>query len=245
MGVAPVIADDENQAGAETAAKASGSDPFGAIVQILPWSKFESTVIEAKTLAQPEQFDSLSMLNERYASMRKFAPMLLANFEFQAAPNTADLLQAIDILRDLNNSGKRTLPDKVPTSFVRPRWKPYVTPDGLPVDRRYYELCVLSELRDRLRAGDVWVAGSRQYRNFETHLLPAAAFQVMRKEPLLIAIETDLPQYLADRRRSLQEKMIEVASKAERNALPDVVSITSKRSRSESMRVYLGVSDKN
>lgn len=44
----------------------------------------------------------------------------------------------------------------------------------------------------------------------------------MRKEPLPIAIETDLPQYLADRRRSLQEKKIEVASKAERNALPDV-----------------------
>ena len=154
--------------------------------------------------------------------MRKYAPMLLANFEFQAAPGNADLLQAIGILRDMNTTGKRILPDKVPTSFVRPRWQPYVTPDGLPIDRRYYELCVLSELRDHLRAGDISVAGSRQYKNFETHLIPTATFQAMRKEPLPLAIETDLPKYLAERRRSLQERLIEVAGKAERNALPDV-----------------------
>jgi hypothetical protein len=110
------------------AAKASGSDPFVAIEQILPWAEFESTVTEAKTLAQPEQFDFLSLLNERYASMRKFAPMLLANFEFQASPGTDELLKAINILRDMNTVGKRTLPDEAPTSFVRPRWQPYVMP---------------------------------------------------------------------------------------------------------------------
>ena len=175
------------------AAKISGNDPFGAIEQILPWDEFESTVTEAKKLAQPEQFDSLSLLTERYASMRKFAPMLLANFEFQASSGSADLLQAINILRDLNAAGKRTLPEEAPTSFVRPRWQHYVMPAGLPLDRRYYELCVLSELRDRLRAGDIWVAGSRQYKNFETHLIPTTKFQNMRMEPLPLAIDTGLP----------------------------------------------------
>lgn len=203
-------------------AKASGNDPFGAIEQILPWVEFEATVSEAKTLAQPEQFDSFSLLNERYASVRKFAPMLLANFEFQSSPSTTDLLQAILILRDLNAAGRRLLPDKVPTGFVRPRWQPYVMPSGLPIDRRYYELCVLSELKDRLRAGDIWVAGSRQYQNFEAHLIPASTFQAMRTEPLPLAIETELPQYLSGRKSALQEKMTEVASKAERSALPDV-----------------------
>ncbi len=80
----------------------------------------------------------------------------------------------------------------------------------------------MSELRDRLRAGDIWVAGSRQYKNFETHLIPTTTFHKMRMEPLPLAIDTDLPQYLAERKKSLQEKIIEVASKAEHNALPDV-----------------------
>ncbi len=162
------------------------------------------------------------LLSERYVSIRKFAPLLLANFEFQAAAGTADLLRAIDILRDMNATGRRTLPDEVPTSFVRPRWQPYVSPHKQPIDRRNYELCVFSELRDRLRAGDVWVAGSRQYQDFETHLMSAATFQAMRKEPLPLSIEPEFPQYLAERQRCLQEKMTEVSSKAQQNELPDV-----------------------
>ena len=42
-------------------------------------------------------------------------------------------------------------------------------------DRRLYETAVLATLRDRLRGSDIWVAGSRDYRAFEDHLLPAAA----------------------------------------------------------------------
>jgi len=45
-----------------------------------------------------------------------------------------------------------------------------VTPDG-PIDWRYYEICVLSELRGRLPCGDIWVAGSRRYRSFEERLI--------------------------------------------------------------------------
>ena len=31
------------------------------------------------------------------------------------------------------------------------------------MDRRYYELCAMSELKNALRSGDVWVEGSRQH----------------------------------------------------------------------------------
>jgi hypothetical protein len=64
-------------------------------------------------------------------------------------------------------------PRHVPTGFVKPRWRPHVYASG-GVDRHFYELCALAELRDRLRAGDIWVTGSRQYRDFETYLIPAA-----------------------------------------------------------------------
>jgi hypothetical protein len=41
---------------------------------VLPWPKFESTVAEAQTLAQPEDFDYPALLDQRYSSVRKFAP---------------------------------------------------------------------------------------------------------------------------------------------------------------------------
>ena len=202
-------------------ARFSGGDVFAAIEAVLPWPKFESTVAEAQTLAQPEAFDFLALLDDRYSSVRKFAPLLLAHFEFHAAPAAAELLQALDLLRDLNASGKRTLPEHVPTGFVKPRWRPYVFPSS-GVDRHFYELCALGELRDRLRAGDIWVTGSRQYRDFETYLIPAATFKAMQKEPLPLDVDTHFPSYLTECRQRLEDNLTTVASKAREKTLPDV-----------------------
>ena len=131
------------------------------------------------------------------------------------------MLQALDLLRDLNASGKRTLPEHVPTGFVKPRWRPYVFPSS-GVDRHFYERCALGELRDRLRAGDIWVTGSRQYRDFETYLIPAATFKAMQKEPLPLDVDTQLPSYLTECRQRLEDNLSTVASKAREKTLPDV-----------------------
>jgi hypothetical protein len=72
---------------------------------------------------------------------------------------SASLMRAIGVLREANRLQKSTLPKSAPTGFVRQRWTPHVMPGG-EIDRRHYELCALSELRDRLRAGHVWVAGA-------------------------------------------------------------------------------------
>ena len=202
-------------------ARSSGADAFAAIETVLPWAKFESTVAAAQTLAQPEEFDYLALLDDRYRSVRKFAPLLLEHFEFHAAPAAVELLQALDILRDLNVSGKRTLPAQVPTGFVKPRWRSHVFIAG-GVDRRFYEICALAELRDRLRAGDIWVTGSRQYRDFETYLIPAATFAVMQQAPLPLDIDTNLPSYMAECRERLDENLATVARKAREKTLPDV-----------------------
>jgi hypothetical protein len=58
---------------------------------------------------------------------------------------------------------------------VRPRWKRFVFSDG-DVDRRYYEFAVMSELKNALRGGDVWVPGSRQFKDFDEYLLPRDDF---------------------------------------------------------------------
>ena len=83
--------------------------------------------------------------------------------------------------------------------------------DGKP-DRRAWEVCVLSELRDRLRAGDIWVHGSRRYRNFEDCLLPKPTFAALRAEgPLPIGVAKDAAEYLAIQRASLADAMADVA----------------------------------
>ena len=91
-------------------------------------------------------------------------------------------------------------------------------------DRRYYELCVLSELRDRLRAGDIWVVGSRRYRAFEERLITRETLkQLERRGTLPIAVDADFERFTSARRALLNERMAAIDVKAKGRLLPDVV----------------------
>ena len=73
----------------------------------------------------------------------------------------------------------RKVPKDAPTSFVKKRWESLVfTDDG--VDRQFYELYTLAELKNALRAGDIWVQGSRQFKDFDEYLLPTQKFASLR-----------------------------------------------------------------
>jgi hypothetical protein len=174
---------------------------------VIPWERFRSSVAEAAALARPEEFDAYQSLGERYAGIRRWSPAFLEAFEFKSVPPSASLIRAIEALREINRTGKSTLPKTAPTGFVRQRWAPHVLPGGI-IDRRYYELCVLSELRDRLRAGDVWVTGSRQYRSFEERLISMETFRDLQKVGALpVAVETDFERFIAGRRDLLDDRL--------------------------------------
>ena len=85
------------------------------------------------------------------------------------------------MLQQLNLTHRRAVPE-APTDFVTLKWRPYVVaPDG-HIDRHYYELCTLWELRGALRAGNVWVPSSRRYANPDTYLIPKASWPALRPD---------------------------------------------------------------
>jgi hypothetical protein len=63
---------------------------------------------------------------------------------------------------------------------------------GQRIDRRFYELCVLSEVKNALRSGNLWIPGSRQFKDFEEYLIPPALFQAQLVEQRLgLVVETE------------------------------------------------------
>src|SRR5207244_13249880 len=91
------------------------------------------------------------------------------------------------------------------------------------IDRPFYERCALSTLRDRLRAGDVWVAGSRQYRAFDEYLVPQPAWRELREtQPIPVAVETTCETYLEQRRDEIHQAMTKVAGLLANDQLSDV-----------------------
>ncbi|EOD5600015.1 Tn3 family transposase [Pseudomonas aeruginosa] len=204
-------------------AKQAGRDPFAAIEAVMSWDAFAESVTEAQRLAQPEDFDFLHRIGESYATLRRYAPEFLDVLKLRAAPAAKDVLDAIEVLRSMNSDNARKVPTDAPTAFIKPRWKPLViTPEGL--DRRFYEICALSELKNALRSGDIWVKGSRQFRDFDDYLLPAEKFAALKREQALpLAINPNSDQYLEERLQLLDEQLATVARLAKDNELPDAI----------------------
>ena len=202
-------------------ARTTGADPFVAIESVLPWEDFTASVGEAQHLAQPADFDFLHRVSEHYATVRRYAPAFLATLPLRAAPAARSLLAAIDVLRGLNATGARKLPADAPTAFISKRWqKLVVTADGL--DRRHYELCALAELKNALRSGDMWVVGSRQFKDFEEYLVPAQPFAALLEAgELPLAVEADGEHYLRQRLAHLTQQLETVNGLAAAGELPD------------------------
>ena len=203
-------------------ARRTGADLEQAVAAEVGWTRFEAAVARAEALAAPDVADPTAELVARHQSVRKFAPKLLQAFAFEGAGSAKDLLAALEVIGATYAQGKRKLPASPPVRFVPPRWRPFVlTKAG--VDRPGYELCAFSELRERLRAGDVWVAGSRRYRAFDDDLLPRQSFEALKAAgPLPIVVAASFEDHLADRSARLKEVAASVVALARRGELPDV-----------------------
>ncbi len=204
-------------------AKQSGRDPFAAIEAVMSWDAFAESVTVAQKLAQPEDFDFLHRIGESYATLRRYAPDFLDVLKLRAAPAAKDVLDAVDVLRGLNTNNARKVPADAPTDFIKPRWRKLVMTDA-GIDRRYYELCTLSELKNSLRSGDIWVQGARQFKDFEGYLVPPEKFASLKQSSELpLTVATDCDQYLHDRLTLLETRLATINRMAAANDLPDAI----------------------
>ncbi len=204
------------------AARQQGRDPFAAIEAIVSWEAFSASVSEAEKLARNEDFDALSLITEYYPQLRRCAPILLETFEFRPAPVAHVLIDAVEFLRAMNRDGVRKIPPDAPVGFIRKKWGSYVF-GSEGIDRRFYELCAMAELKNALRSGDVSVSGSRQFQDFEDYLIPRPDFkQKMAQNSLRVAVPTSSAAYLEERLPLLRQALDQTDALAGSGQLPDV-----------------------
>lgn len=142
---------------------------------------------------------------ERYSYFRRFVPHFLQTLEFVADKHHENLLKAIELLKLINESGKRKLPEDAPTSFISAKWKPYIKDKSGKLNLRFYELSVLWELRTALRGGHLWVNGSYRFANPETYLIPPERWQNSKQDLVdLLRISPDGKEVIQNCRRELE-----------------------------------------
>ena len=153
-----------------------------AIYRRIPASRLQQAVEESTRVVRPEDDSGFDFLRKQYGHLRRFVPAFLAAFSFRSNVSPDPLLEAVDMLRRLGARRGRCLPRRTAVGFVPPKWRPYVVDGQGRIDRAYFELCVLSELRAALRAGDVWLESSRRYSDPETYLIPRERWTALRGE---------------------------------------------------------------
>lgn len=173
-----------------------------------------------KTISRIELENSLKLLNEyqheldeidfiarRYSYLRQFFPRLIATLKFRAYQTPDSLLEAVHILQEMNAVSSDRLPkylEDVPTDFIDKDWlKRTINRDGT-VNRRWYDLCVMWELRNALRSGRIWVEHSKHYTHFDSYLMPKEIWQT--KKPVFFELVAIEPEWV-DRRETLQTQL--------------------------------------
>ena len=208
------------------AAKKEKADLDEAVTSAVGWDRLAASIVEAERLARPEKADLNALAGRSWPVLHRLGPVFLAAFRLRAIPAGTPTLRAAEALRDSYASGGRTWPKSLPTGFLRPAWRDAVLGSegqGPIQHRRTWEAATLLALRDRLRAGDIWVEGSRQWRAIEDQLLSPALFTAMREAgPLPVAVPISAGDYLAHRRDLLRRRLGEVEAKAALNALEDI-----------------------
>jgi TnpA family transposase len=153
----------------------------------------------------------------RHGMLRKFSPALLDALELtqDIEGEQSACLRALQMLKELNATGRRKLPEDAPTDFLPQRLKPIVINHG-EIDRRAWECALLLKVRDELKAGNLSVRYSKRFARLEEFFIDDRRWQGIREDFFrrsgLPSDTKQVPKYLARRLGEAYERFLKTAS---------------------------------
>ena len=116
-------------------------------------------------------------------------------------------MEAIDVLRLMNNSKSRKLPVNVPVNFLPKKWKDYIIKKDGKICKKYYEMAILDEINNGIRAGNIAVIGSEQYQNFENYLISKEEFKIIDINNYHLNFPDNFQTFIKERKEKLQSQI--------------------------------------
>src|SRR5207244_4003432 len=101
------------------------------IYRRIPPAELRNAVEESDRIIRPLDDHYFDFLESRYTYLRQFTPEFIDALAFRSGSGSP-LLQAVDLLRQLNTEHRRVLPEETPLEFIPARWRPYVNDNSDP-----------------------------------------------------------------------------------------------------------------
>ncbi len=142
--------------------------------------KFRSSLEDLHTFKHLEERGYGDLLLARYPSLRKYFAEFL-HLPFAAEHGNDSLMQAIELVRQLDAGELKKLPHTAPTSFVPKELRRALTDQAGAINRNAWEVGLAWAIKDALRSGDLYLSQSKQHVSFWELMLSETRWQQMRQ----------------------------------------------------------------
>ena len=163
-----------------------------------------ATQIEAITdWTTGKHSDVLPGVIQRYSFLRRFTPAFINSIRVTADDPEHSCVEALTLLRELNEGNKRTVPDDATLAFVPKSARKWVIVDQGKISKRAWETVLLLKVRDEIRAGNLNVARSKRFGHFDEFFIPKKHWDTRREAFFqragLPSDSAAVPEYLSER----------------------------------------------
>ncbi len=135
----------------------------------------EQDYAEIGILSNSKHQHTFDRVIARHSYLRQFTPALLDQLRFQVEPGNPvanSLMEAVQVLRQMNEAGRYKLPNDVPIDFVPKKWLSQVIGDEGKPDKPAWECALLTLVRDQIKSGNLSVQHSKRYATLDTFFMP-------------------------------------------------------------------------
>ena len=150
------------------------------------WKQLDETTLR-KCLDDLRKFKRIEergygdSLLARYPSMRKYFAEFV-HLPFSAAPGNEPLLEAIQMVREVDSGILKTLPPDIPTMFVPRELRKALRDPQSKINRNAWEMGLALAMKDALRSGDLYLPQSKSHVSFWDMMLSEARLQEVQDD---------------------------------------------------------------
>jgi TnpA family transposase len=147
------------------------------------WQQVNETELRAsldtlRTFKTLEERGYGDVLMNRYPSLRKYFADFL-HLPFAAEHGSAQLLESIQLVRQLDANELKKLPRDTPTAFVPNELRRALHDDAGNINRNVWEMGLALAIKDAFRSGDLYLPQSKQHVSFWNLMLSDTAWQAL------------------------------------------------------------------
>jgi len=143
--------------------------------------KFQKSINDLKTFKWLEERGYGELLLARYPSLRKYFADFI-RLPFEAESGSEALINAIEIIKELDSGTKKAIPKNAPISFV-PRELIRVLKDNAGhIKRNAWEMGLALAIKDAMRSGDLYLPQSKQHISFWELILSETRWSEIREK---------------------------------------------------------------